>query len=458
MREQEKDLFQGYEIKNWNFSPRLYKILGGATIFNILALLVMGQAEIFTTRGCDSPLVGRVCQVIDTLYVGSVLLSTDSEFVSKDYEKTELEDADITYIDVSGQTPPLKYPDGYFAVANPESEFAAMQNTDFSTFPSSIPGIPTNPTMTPGTDLMVTPQVTPTPNKNAVTGTIPSESYSYDGTNPIATTPPLKNRKYPRIYPPRMPKMKNTSPSKLPNFEDDLTAEKKDKKDKADEKETAKNQPPVESEAVKEVEINKKPFEELGDSLNDKLAKKEVDLNKPFSVILDGTISADGKLDSKKSKFGKSKGDEQMVEVAKQAIAAVGDSGFLGYLKNIGVDKVNFTIVQNDKEISIIILSDQKMPEKAASIASSFNILLSGLVALDKNGIKKLDENSKTLVNNSKVTSEGKNFKLNFVLPKQQAQDLINRSLKERAEKKAKQQQPNSSAELNNNSNTNLSK
>jgi len=181
-------------------------------------------------------------------------------------------------------------------------------------------------------------------------------------------------------------------------------------------------------------------------------------LDKPFSVILDGTISADGKLDSKKSKFGKSKGDEQMVEVAKQAIEAVGNSGFLGYLKNIGVDKVNFTIVQNDKEISVIILSDQKIPEKADSIASSFNILLSGLIALDKNGIKKLDENSKTLVNNSKVTSEGKNFKLNFVLPKQQAQDLINRSLKDRAEKKAKQQQPNSSAELNNNSNTDLSK
>jgi hypothetical protein len=455
MREQEKDLFQGYEIKNWNFSPRLYKILGAASIFNVLTILVMGQADIFTTRGCDSPFVGRVCQVIDTLYVGSVLLSTDSEFVSKDYEKTELEDADITYIDVSGQTPPLKYPEGYFALANPESEFAAMQNTDFSTFQSSIPGIPTNPTMTYNTDLMNQPQVTPTPNKNAVTGTIPTEPYSFGGPNPIATTPPLKNRKFPRIYSQKLPKIKNGSPSRLPNLEDDITAEKKDK---TDEKQSAKNQPPIESEAVKEVEINKKPFEELGDSLNDKLAKKEVDLDKPFSVILDGTISADGKLDSKKSKFGKSKGDEQMVEVAKQAIEAVGNSGFLGYLKNIGVDKVNFTIVQNDKEISVIILSDQKIPEKADSIASSFNILLSGLIALDKNGIKKLDENSKTLVNNSKVTSEGKNFKLNFVLPKQQAQDLINRSLKDRAEKKAKQQQPNSSAELNNNSNTDLSK
>jgi len=458
MRQQKKELFQGYEIKNWNYSPRLYKILGAATVFNLLSLLVMGQAEIFTTRGCDSPLVGRVCQVIDTLYVGSMLLSTDSEFVSKDYEKNELEDADITYIDVSGQTPPLKYPEGYFALANPESEFAAMQNTDFSTFQSSIPGIPTNPTTAYDTDLMDQPQVMPTPNKNAVTGTIPNEPYSFGGSNPIATTPSFKNKKYPRIYSPKMPKIKGNSPSKLPNLEDGALAENKDKKDKTDEKETVKNQPPLESEAVKEIEINKKPFEELGDTLNEKLAKKEVDLSKSFTVILDGTIAADGKLDSKKSKFVKFEGDEQMIEVAKQAIEAVGNSGFLGHLKNNGVDKVNFTIIQNDKEISVIILSDQKTPEKAGTIASGFNALLSGLIFADNNGIKKLDENSKTLVNNSKVTSEGKKFKLNFVLPKQQAQDLINRSLKDRAEKKAKQQQPNSSAELNSNSNMNLSK
>ncbi len=131
---------------------------------------------------------------------------------AKTTKKTELDDADITYIDVSGQTPPLKYPDGYFALANPESEFAAMQNTDFSTFPSSIPGIPTNPTTAYDMDLMNQPQVTPTPNKNAVTGTIPSEPYSFGGPNPIATTPPIKNKKYPRIYSPKLPMIKNNSP------------------------------------------------------------------------------------------------------------------------------------------------------------------------------------------------------------------------------------------------------
>ncbi|MGI8638400.1 MAG: hypothetical protein ACR2MG_00370 [Pyrinomonadaceae bacterium] len=448
MQEQEYELFENYEIKNWNFSPRLYKILGAAAAFNLLAILVMGQTNLLTRKGCDSPFVNQICQVLDAVYVGSVLIGTDSEFVSKDYENNELADADITYIDVTGETPPLKYPEGYFALANPD-EFAAMQNADFLMTNPTIPGIPTNPTIQNSTDLMSMPQVVPTPNDNAIKGTIPDSPFSF-GTNPIGRTPPMK-----RVRIPKPPKIKNTSPGKLPNFEGDTMAENKANTNAAKDK-TDNPQKPVESDVVKEIEINKKPFEELGDSLNDKLAKKEVDLTKPFSVILDGTITADGKLDSKKSKFVKFDGDEQMVNVAKDAIEAVGNSGFLGYLKNNGVDKVNFTMVQDDKQIYVIIVSDQKTPEKASTTASGFNTLLSGIRLLDQNGLKKLDESSKTLINNSKVTNDGKNFVLNFTIPKQDAQNLINRSLKERAEKK--NNPPSNSSEANQSSNANNGK
>ena len=446
MQQQNKELFQDYEIKNWNYSPRLYKIFGAAALLNLLGILVIGQTSMLTTRGCDSPMVSRVCQVIDTLYVGSTLLGTDSEFISKDYVKKELEDADITFIDVSSATPPLTYPEGYFALANPEDQFAAMPNpADFS-MTNPIPGFPTNPSPTVGgSDLLAQPQVTPTPNNNAITGTVPDKPFSMSNDNPIAATPRIKR---PRVYRPKMPKTDNGSPKTLPNFDDELTA--KNEKEK-EEKPADKNQTPVESDAVKEVEINKKPFEELGDNLNVKLAKKEVDLSKPFTVVLDGMIGADGKLDSKKSKFIKFEGDEQMVNVAKEAIEAVGNSGFLGYLKNIGVDKVKFTLVQDDKQIYVSIVSSQKDDNQAKSRASSFNALLSGIIFADENGLRKLDENSKMLVKNSKVTSDGKNFVFNFELPKPAAQDLINRTLKERAEKKANQ--PNSSAEIKNNSN-----
>ncbi|MGI8786298.1 MAG: hypothetical protein ACR2HG_00870 [Pyrinomonadaceae bacterium] len=440
MHEQEKEIFQHYEIKNWNYSPRLYKIFGAAAAFNLLAILIIGQTNLLTRKGCDSPFVNRVCQVLDAVYVGSKLLDSNSEIGSGDYQKTELADADITYIDVTGEDPPLKYPEGYFALANP-NDFMAMQNpiSDFSTM-NPIPGIPTNPTITGDTNLINTPQVTPTPNKNAVTGTIPTSPFSF-GANPVP--PPIKRVKPPRVNAPRLPKTINGSPNALPNLENPTTAENKDK---TNEKKTDKNLNPIDSAAVKEVEITKKPFEDLGDDLNDKLAKKEVDLTKPFLVVLDGTITADGKLDPKKSKFVKYEGDEQMVNIAKQAIEAVGESGFLSYLKNNGVDHVNFTMVQDDKQIYIKIISDQKTPEKAKTAESGFNIILAGLKFADANNFKKLDENSKALVENSKVTSDGKNFILNFALPKQDAQDIINRALKQRAEKKTNQQ-PNSTAQ-----------
>lgn len=239
MQQENKALFQDYEIKNWNYSPRLYKILGAAAIFNLLTLLVMGQTDMLTTRGCDSPMVSRVCQVIDTIYIGSTLLGTDSDFESRDYVKSELEDAEITYVNLTGADEPLNYPAGYFALANPNDDFSAMQNLD-SGFPvteSGIPGIPANPTIiTGGTDLMAQPQVTPTPNDNAVQGKIPTSPFSY-GDNPIGVNPvpmPSTTTKN-RIRQPRRPKVIKNSPSTLPTLPGEITAENKEPKEKKDE-------------------------------------------------------------------------------------------------------------------------------------------------------------------------------------------------------------------------------
>lgn len=455
MQYQEKELFQSYEIKNWIFSPRLYKIFGAAAVFNLLSLFIIGNANVFTTRGCDSPLVGNFCQVLDTIYLGSTLLDANGEFVSKDYQKTQLEDADITFVDVSGATPPLTYPAGYFALANPESAMTQMpdMNGNFPMIPppnmNGFPGIPTNPTVMNGNDFLSKPQVTPTPNKNVIAGNLDDSPFTIEGTvsgnNPVpapkmTNRPPINRRPFGKV------KGRNALP-KPPIPDSETTAEKK----------PDENQPPLTTDAVAEVEINKKPFEDLGDFVNEELEKKQIDLNKSFKVVMEGTITDDGKLDAKKSKFVKVEGDEKMKEVARQAIEAVGNSGFLVYLKKSGVDKVNFTLVQDDKQINVIIVSEQKTPEKAGTTASSFNTLLSGLKFADANGLKKLDENSKTLIENSKITSDGKNFVLNFALPKQTAQDIITKTLKDRAEKRAVQQ-PKSSAETNSNSKTALVK
>ena len=54
------DLFHKYELKNWEFTPRIYKILAVASIFNLLALLICAQTSVVTAKGWESPVDGRV--------------------------------------------------------------------------------------------------------------------------------------------------------------------------------------------------------------------------------------------------------------------------------------------------------------------------------------------------------------------------------------------------------------
>src|SRR5690606_23860072 len=80
-------LFDNYEIKTWEMSPRIYKILAVSAAVNLLALVVFAQTNVLTMKGCESPFVGRVCQVLDTVYVGAVLFGTERDYIDAEYER-----------------------------------------------------------------------------------------------------------------------------------------------------------------------------------------------------------------------------------------------------------------------------------------------------------------------------------------------------------------------------------
>ena len=456
MQQQQHELFQSYEIKNWSFSPRLYKIFGAAAVLNIFTLFVMAQANIFTTRGCDSPLVGNFCQVLDTIYLGSTLLNSSGDFESREYVKRELKDAEITFVDVTNAPPPLTYPAGYFALANPES-FSLMQSPDMNGFPALPPpginGFPNfpNPTINNGTDLMAIPQVTPTPNNKAVIGQTPDSPFSFGdnpiGANPVPTPPKNVTRNTPmRRYPSGKSKITKGSPSKLPDLGGTETAE-----NKPDEKPSQVNPPIAPSEAVTDFKPNRQPLEDFAEGILEKRADKDkqLDLTKSFKVQMVGELDKDGKLNSEKSRYTKFKpeeqGDQAMIDVAKEAIEAINNSGLFYYLKNQGVDKVEFTLVQDDKQIYAVIKSSQKDEDKARSVSSGLN----GLLTLAKFTVKEAE--LKTLIESAKVEQKGKNFVLNFKIDKPVAQEMINRKLQEaEAKKKAEAKQSNSTAETSN--------
>lgn len=438
----EKELFEDYEIKNWEFTPRLFKFFGAGLVLAFGTIFAFGQFNLMQSKACDNAIVGTFCRVLDAAYVASIFAGNEDEWSNADYEKTKIEDADITYIDVSAEEPQLQYPEGYFAIANPE-EFAQNQNPNDvmgmpfpnSAFPNST--FQSTPNSNSGTDLLNQQQVLPPQNNDVIKGEIPKSPFSFedDKTSPTAKSTPYRN--LPRSdYPPlskkragKTPRFSNDSPKNLPPDEELANANTDVK--------TKPEPSPSPGDAVGAVnqfneKFTKKPLVDFADDIIVKTdGSNKIDLTKPFMVEMQGVLDKDGKLDTKKSRFVDDEGDPNMVNVAKAAIEAVNNSGLLGYLRDQGVEKVTFTLVQDDKQLTAIIKGDQPSEEKARTVSSGIN----GLIGIAK--LTNRDDDLKKLMNAAKFTTEGKSFVMNFALPKEEAHKLIDKKLQEARIKKS---------------------
>lgn len=431
---QDSDLFRNYEIRNWNYSSTLYKILAISAVLNIAVLAFIGQTNLLTLRGCDSPFVGRVCQVLDMAYVGTVLFGTEREYVDMEYDKTDLGDAEITYIDVSGETPPLYYPADYFQIANPV-QFAMLQqqgentiNLTNSTPGINIPGfsIPRNN----DSDLLNQRGTPPTPNQNA---------YQDDGdTNPFKVDNGTNAgvRRKPRNRP-------SVTPADNP---------KKDKKDddgtvaevKPDTQPTPAASP---TDPVTERVINRLPLKQLALKLVERSSKDQLNLGTPFLVKASGKLSKDGKLEAKSFKYSKAESsDPQIIRDVQDGIEAFNDSGFLQYLSDLSGKTLDFSLQQDETNLSAVVQSEVG-ETRARSLATALSIGVDWKIAEKEKAITKMeqennpakaadlqnDKDDLELLKNLKVEPNGKNVVITFNVPKNVVLAMIKRKLDEQA-------------------------
>jgi hypothetical protein len=273
-------------------------------------------------------------------------------------------------------------------------------------------------------DLLHTTPIIPKANPNAVDGDLPSSPLgplSDDSNSSVGINKKVRGPRFPGVKTNDNSSNSNTMAKATPTPE----------------------ATPMSSEAVAQVQINKKPLTDYADMVESKWANNEIDLNQPFTIVLNAVLTPDGKLDPKKSVFDvtKEKGDQKMIDIAKSALEAVADSGYLTYLKSLNVDKVTVTLVQDDTQITAAIVSSQKTAERAKTISSGLN----GYIVVGKMTAKDPSDEL-TLLKGASVTTSGKDFVLNFAIPKPIAQEMINRKLKEAQAKKAQVTQPNSSA------------
>jgi len=435
----ESELFRDYEIRNWELSPRIYKILGVAGFFNLLALLVFSQTSVLTMKGCDSPLVGQVCQALDTIYVASTLFGTERDYIDAVYDRTELADAEITFVDVTGVTPPLSYPEGYFQIANPYEYQALLDAANNPAFPTDTQGFPDGFSVTTpqtGNSVIDTPPVYAQPNPSVVDGNLPT----FGRNSGIASNPPIQRKRGRggRVVKPLPDNSVDGTPEP-----DDVAAVKTDPTiAKADPKASPSPAPsPVavaNQEATEDkfgVYINKRPLTDRATETLARIDAKEVKLDMPFKVSIVGTLglAKDGKTVVLKNPkpLPPEKGvanDPKMEKLVQDWILAVGDAGWLGYLDKVVVSqklkpkKVIVTVEQNDSVLVAKITAEQPTENEAKTYSSGLNALL-GIAAGQTDGDEQVFLKAAT------TTVEGKLLVLNFIIPKPIVQEMIQRKL-----------------------------
>ena len=432
------NLLQDYEIKAWDITPRFYKIIGASAVINVLFFAVLGNTNLLNSRACDSPFVSKVCQVLDTVYVGARLYSGDKDYVVKDYTQTSIDDSDVVWIDQTGVGPKFSYPVGYFKPEENEfgDEMAINSETPFNNIPSTPDSVfsnPLPPMSNNGGSSLNRKQRLPKRNRNPVSGKLADSPFS------IADDKDDKKKG---------DKPKNDSPSKLPDLDGTVAKNDKDKNKKDPDNKKPKKNPieentAVKSDPVKAIDINRKPLDDFVDEVLAKWSSKEVDLSQQFLIKMTGEITKNGRLNRKKSRFAEAKGNEAIVNIAKRAIESVGDSGWLGYLSDVDLKKLDLTLAQNNSQFVAVVVSKANSPERANTVSSLLRKTIQAVLFAHNNGFKKQGEDELTLLRAAKITSEGDLVKINFNLAKPIAQKMIDEQLREYQAKKLKEKQGN---------------
>jgi hypothetical protein len=365
------ELFENFEVnRDSRWVVVLLRLVGASLVLHLLLVW----------------LVVYVPAVRDTLNIAAIIAST--EWVDKDYVATKIGD-DVQLIELADQK--FRYPDGYFALEKQiDSQVAAQAQAANAAFAPKI--------ISQWNPKAVDPEASPSPS---------AEASPSPGASPNASPSPAA--------------IAQASPSPTaadPNTDPKLKQEEAQKKL---EEAAAQNNVALPAEN----EINKKPLKDFVARANEWKQQGKLDLNKPFEIVIEAQMDENGKLVN--LTFKKRAGDEILVELFGQMIAALNDSGFLIYLQPISKDnpgaKVLITVKQGESEVLASVASETTSPARAEALAKALNTLL--VLGADSRSGK--DE--EVLMKSTSATPDGKKVVVNFSMPRQSVVDMIKKQL-----------------------------
>ena len=361
------ELFENFEVNRDSRWAILMRLVGASFVLH-LALI---WAVIY------------VPAVRDTLNIAALIAST--KFVEKDYVATQIGD-DVQLLDLANNK--FHYPEGYFALEAQLNGTLPAQPAANDPFAAKI--------ISQWNPKSPDPEQKPSPSPEASASPSASPAAS-PATSPAAA-------------------IAQASPAASPS-----TSLTPDEAQKKLEETAAQNDVALPDEA----QINKQALKDFAAYANKLKNDGKLDLNKPFEIVIEAELDANGKLQN--PRFTKKVGDPNLVDLFGRMIAALNDSGFLIYLQPISKDnpgaKVVITVKQGENEVLASVESETSSTTKAQTLAKALNYMLI-LGAGSRAG-----KDEEVIMKNTSATPDGKKVVVNFSMPRQSVVDIIEKQL-----------------------------
>ena len=391
----EQQLFANYELDNSKWQAIIFKFLGASLAVHFVLLL----SAVY------------IPAVRDAFYVAMLFSDADKQMVNRDYTLDEIGD-DVTVLDLANPDR-FRYPEGYFNtgeyVENPMMDPTLVAlNGDSSLSGSALPSPMFDPAV---------PAPTPFP-------------------TPVITTPPASVSGFPSYVnpPPAARRSKNRRGGGLPPLPtpkagakvESLTADVDENAvPKPDANASPKPSPKKDATALlSEDEINKKPLIDFGVKVDRLQKEKKIDLNKPFAVTVEGELEKGGKLVT--PNVTKKDGDQQLVELTKELITVLNASGVLKTLSDVALKdspsakhKIKFDVNGDQTNLTVNIAFELANADVAYKLQSGINLLIAANRTLRKDKIEG------QLLQNVRAESDGKMIVFKSLMPRQDAQKMI---------------------------------
>ncbi|MCU1291044.1 MAG: hypothetical protein JWN60_3273, partial [Acidobacteria bacterium] len=265
-------------------------------------------------------------------------------------------------------------------------------------------------------------------NNNPIVGNIPTSPLG----SGAAANPPYQSRRLPRPKPNKTPGIKNVSPKDLPDLGEEIAKNEKEKIEA--EKKAAQDSNIEASKDEDDGSFNSRPLEDWGKIYGERILKKEIDVNAPFTVEVVAKLDEKGKL-IKPQVTAKKDSDPKMLEVAKAGIAAFSDTNLLKPLYELGGRDIVITFSQDADNLQAIIKTKTPSPERANSLQSNLKLVMQGASNFMKEG-----SDEANLMSRAQLATDKNFLIINFLISNEEKTQLIEKNLRSLEEKLKKNQ------------------